>query len=228
MLGREFWGTPKAVALKSALMRQFPYLQVEVVKAQLADALDDGRVDLAEAHFLAIAIGAPTAELDLNERAWTADSAPPTLFAWLEPLGLGGHALLTRPGVGIGCYECLHTPPDERADPLYNRAAFAAPDQDFSRATSGCGSLHTPYASADAVRTAALAAQLAADALAGRESGSPVRSWKGDPAAFLNAGFRTTGRFALSFEDLEQLRYAHHAPACPVCSGWANDPSARG
>ena len=218
-LGREFWGVPKAAALATALRRHAPYLRVEPVVGHLSEALADGRVDLDAADLVVVAIGAPTVELDLNERLWASDSAPATLFAWLEPLGLGGHALLTRPGHGPGCYECLHTPPTDRADPLHNRAAFAAADQDFSRATGGCGSLHTPYASADALRTATLAARLATDALTGHEGGSPIRSWRGDPTAFLAAGFQTTGRASCSDADLEALRYAHHAPTCPVCSG---------
>lgn len=227
-LGQEFWNVPKSTALKAALERHAPYLRVEAVVAHLADVLDDGRVDLGDVDLLVVAIGAPTVELDLNERLWTASPSPPTVFAWLEPLGLGGHALLTRPGCGPGCYECLHTPPTDRTDPLHNRAAFAAPDQDFSRATAGCGSLHTPYASADALQTAALAARLVTDALDGQELGSPIRSWKGDPRAFHAAGFRATARAAAPAPELDALGYAYHAPTCPVCSPAPCPPGADG
>lgn len=215
-LGRAYWGAPKAVALKEALERHAPYLRVDAVVAHFADALDAGDIVLSDAHLVAVAIGAPAAELDLNDRLWHADAKTPALFTWLEPLGLGGHALLTRPGDGPGCYECLHTPPSDRADPLHNRAAFAAPDQDFSRATGGCGSLHTPYASADAVETATRAARLAADALTGHASGSPILSWLGNPDAFRAAGFRETPR--ASAGNLDAQRYAYHAPTCRVCS----------
>ena len=215
VLGREFWGHTKSSALKTALERHFPFLRVETITSHLESALDDGQLDLAEADLLAVAIGAPTIELNINERLWSMPDPPATLFSWLEPLGLGGHALLTRPNHGPGCYECLHTSDN---DPLDNRAAFAAPDQDFSRATAGCGSLHTPYASSDALRTAALAAHLAADALSDQELGAPIQSWKGDPTAFHAAGFRTTGRFSLSAEELHAQRYDYHAPTCVVCA----------
>ena len=217
-LGREYWGRAKARALKTALERHAPFLRVEALTARIEEAIDDGRIALADADLLVVALGSPTVELDLNEALWSRDAAPPALFTWLEPLGVGGHALLTRPGAGRGCYECLHAPPDDTADALHNRAAFAAPDQDFARATAGCGSLHTPYASADALQTVALAARLATDALLGREPGSPIRSWKGDPAAFLGAGFRLTPRFDIAAERLGDLRYAHQSPTCPVCA----------
>lgn len=216
-LGREFWGAPKVEALKVALERHAPYLQVTVVEETIDDALDAGRVAFADADLVVVALGAPSVERELNDQLWRTPDAPPALFSWLEPLGLGGHALLTRPGSGPGCLECLFTPASERANPLHNRAAFAAPDQDFSRATAGCGSLHTPYASADALQTATLAARLAAAALLGHETASPVLSWKGSPDTFLTEGFETTPRFESSTEELAASRLAHHAPTCPVC-----------
>jgi hypothetical protein len=59
---------------------------------------------------------------------------------------------------------------------------------------------------------------LAADALSDQELGAPIQSWKGDPTAFHAAGFRTTGRFSLSAEELHAQRYDYHAPTCVVCA----------
>ena len=218
VLGREFWGLPKVSALKTALERHTPYLQVTAVEAEIDDTLNDASVDPTQADLVVLATGAPSVEREVNARLWQAPSAPPALVTWLEPLGLGGHAVLMRPGHGPGCLECLFTPPTDSGHPLHNRAAFAAPDQDFSRATAGCGSLHTPYASADALHTASLAARLATDALLGHEPDSPLRSWKGDPRPFLDAGFQATPRFHTPAEALDALRLAYHAPACPVCA----------
>ncbi|MGH2530928.1 MAG: E2/UBC family protein [Thermomicrobiales bacterium] len=106
---------------------------------------------------------------------------------------------------------------------LANRAAFAAPGQLFGRALSGCGSLHTPFGSVDAVRTAALAARLAIDALTGTEPGNPLRSWKGDAAAFEAAGFRPSPRYGASRDELDRQQYSYRSVRCPVCGALAQE-----
>ncbi len=143
-------------------------------------------------------------------------SAPKVRTGWLEPLGIGGHALLTHNSAGGGCFECLYTSPGDQ-EVLENRAAFAAPGQSFGRALSGCGSLHTPYGSVDAVQTAALATRLALAALLGTETGNPLCSWKGAADAFTAAGFRLAPRYEASEAELASHRYTYQSTGCRVC-----------
>jgi molybdopterin-synthase adenylyltransferase len=125
----------------------------------------------------------------------------------------------TGNGPSTGCFACLYTSPIEGNDELNNRAAFAVPTpgRPFARDLSGCGSLHTPYGSLDAMRTAALAVGLAVDILSGSEQGNPLYSWRGNPEAYQAAGYEVSPRFAMSVEQLHNSRYSHRTARCPVC-----------
>jgi molybdopterin-synthase adenylyltransferase len=217
VLGFRYLGKPKPQALKEELEAQLPFVRVRAIPKKIEVALAEGAIDLRAYDLVVFALGNPTVELALNEQIHAMGDGPMALFAWLEPLGIGGHALLVGNDRQGGCFECLYTPPEGGDGGLANRAAFAAPGQSFGRALSGCGSLHTPYGSIDATRTANLAARLAIDALAGREGGNPLLSWKGDAAAFQAAGFRTSPRHAIPEVDLLQHRFAYRASDCRVC-----------
>lgn len=217
-LGRRYWGSLKADALKTELEIEFPYVRVHAVRSRIEAAVASRAVSFAEFDLVVFAAANPTVELEMNAHARGAAGAPPVMFTWLEPYGIGGHALVGGGDRGPGCFECLYTPPAGDGTALDNRAAFAAPGQAFGRALSGCGSLHTPYGSAHAVQTAALAAQLATEVLTGRERGSPLRSWKGDGSAFTAAGFRLAPRHAAAEEQLRNQQYAYASPRCRVCA----------
>ncbi len=215
-LGRNYWVTPKSIALQTQIEIQLPYVKATAISKQIQDAISDGSVVLSQYDLVLFALGNTAVELEMNELIASIAGGPPALFTWLEPLGLGGHALLTHNGSRRGCLECLYEP-DDVDGRLRDRASFAAPRQDFGRALSGCGSLHTPYGSVDALRTTVLATQLAIDTLTGRETGNPLRSWKGDKTLFLSEGFRISPRYAATEESLLAHQYAYARDACPVC-----------
>jgi hypothetical protein len=217
VLGRKYWGKPKAQALKEEVEALLPFVRVAPVVDTIEGALAAGTVDLANYDLVTVALGNPTVELEINARLHTIPDGPAAVFSWLEPLGIGGHALLTGNGSDDGCFECLYTPSEEEGI-VENRAAFAASGQAFGRALSGCGSLHTPYASMDALQTAALAARLAVATLTGSERGNPLLSWKGDASAFEAAGFQVSSRYGTTHEQLRDQRYSYHHPRCPVCA----------
>jgi len=216
VLGRRYWGKPKAEALKEELEAQLPYVRVTAVVTTLEAAVADGSVNIAAYDMLLLALGNPTIELAINEHLHALRDGPPAVFTWLEPLGIGGHALLTHNSAGGGCFECLYTAPGDQ-EVLDNRAAFAAPGQAFGRALSGCGSLHTPYGSVDAVQTAALATRLALAALLGTETGNPLCSWKGAADTFTAAGFRLSPRYEATEAELAHHRYTYQSTGCRIC-----------
>lgn len=213
-LGIAHKAAPKAEALRDELRAKYPYLLVEAVASNIEPACRAEKVKLATYDLIIAATGNPTAELWLNEQLHKMTAAPPALFTWLEAYGIGGHAVLTRPGQP-GCLQCLYTNPHQSQ--LVNRAAFAAPGQLFSMSLAGCSARHTPYGSLDATRTAEVAARLAIRALTGREMGAPLLSWKGDADDFIAAGFVLADRFSVSEEKLNKNRYGYVAPTCPVC-----------
>lgn len=214
VLGRKHWGQKKVVALKLALEENYPYVQVKAISLPIENAIDDGSVDFSDFDLVILALGNPTVEMAINEQLHNLLDGPPAIYTWLEPYGIGGHALLARNALTGGCFECLYTSPNGS---LENRASFAAPKQSFGKALSGCGSLHTPYGAMDAARTAELASRLAVDQLTGKENGNPLLYWRGDTSAFTDAGFRLSQRHDFSDEELNQQRYDYMSDRCRVC-----------
>lgn len=218
VLGRRYWHRKKVEALKEEIEAELPYVQVTAIFNTIEKALFEEKVNLLDYDLLVLATGNPTVELEINARVHAMQKGPAMVFTWLEPLGIGGHALLAHNSFGGGCFECLYTSPEENGTFLANRAAFAAPGQSFGRALSGCGSLFTPYGNMDAQRTATMAARLIVDALRGEEPGNPLLSWKGDTANFRAAGFQLSNRFKATEQDLQRLRYAYQNTHCRVCT----------
>lgn len=215
-LGRPYWGFGKVGALKFALEWELPFLKVKAVAERIERVLTGHSVDFATYDLVVFATGNPTIELAMNEVISRLPHPPLTVFSWLEPLGIGGHALQVRYGAG-GCFRCLYCNPDEEQEGLYNKASFAQKKQSFGRALSGCGSLFTPFGSNDAATTASMAVRLALDGLLGQETGSPLLSWRGDAAQFLSEGFLLSQRYGVSEQDLFDYRYAYKSECCPVC-----------
>lgn len=214
-LGRVAIERSKVEAMQEEVQYKYPYLCVTPHKKQIEDLLQDEIIKLSDFDLIVCATGKHTIELYLNRLLHSEKNNPPTVFTWLEPYGIGGHALLTYPGK-VGCLQCLFTLDNE--DLLCDRSAFAAPNQFFGRKNLGCGSSYTPYGSLDAQRTAQLAVRLALKAITEREQGSPILSWKGESEDFLAAGYKLSQRYKLTCEQLEAQKYSYIYSKCSVCS----------
>jgi molybdopterin/thiamine biosynthesis adenylyltransferase len=217
-LGMQHQGKTKVAALKEAIEGQLPYVRVKTIAMRIEGALRAGTINLTDYDLVVLATGNPTVELMVNERLHRLTKGPPAVIAWVEPLGIGGHALLTNNGSHTGCFECLYTTPEGEWEGA-NRAAFAERDQSFGRAWDGCGTLHTPFGAIDAEQTAILAARLVVEALTGKEMGNPLVSWKGDATAFTAAGLRLSARYAFSDDEQHRQRYAYPNGRCSICGG---------
>lgn len=222
VLGRSALQKSKVDALKKEIEDKIPFTKVTPVPKHIEVAIDEGQLDLTRFDLLMVALGKPTMELYLNEIIHGTKGSPPVVFTWLEPYGIGGHAMLTnnsREGAKVpGCLECLFTP--AVGDPnssLHNRSSFAEGGQSFGKNISGCAGLFTPYGSLDAMRTAELATRLAIDALERTVQGNPLLSWKGSKAEFVKAGFLVSSRCDLSEDELHATRYEYVNPKCSVC-----------
>ncbi|WP_437508309.1 ThiF family adenylyltransferase [Sorangium sp. So ce1099] len=218
VLGHSAIGTPKVDAMKQEIAGKVPYMEIELHRKRIEQLLQSREIDLGKIDLLLYAAGDPTVGLYVNEQMHRATSAPALLLTWLEPHGIGGHALLanTLRAGARGCFECLFDSPLGEGE-RRNRADFAGPDQHFAKDVSGCATMYTPYADLDAARTAELAARLALDFLQGREVGHPLLSWKGDGSAFRAAGFRTSDRHELGETQLHGGRFDYVREACVVC-----------
>lgn len=218
VLGKSCWGKEKAVALKHVLRSQIPFSKAEAFVESIEQEIAKEAVNLTTYDLIISAIGNPTSELALNAVVRGRNSGPPVIFTWVDPYGIGGHAVLTGLDGAAGCFECLYTKANND-DTLHNRASFAAHNQVFRRSLAGCDSLYTPYGSLDAAQTAQIATRLALDVLMGRAQANRVHSWKGDTSAFTAQGFTLSDRYSLSLDKLKQLETCFASPTCPVCQG---------
>lgn len=208
VLGYADVGKSKAKALAGVLNTAIPHLQVDAYERrgeQLHQEVFD-RVDL-----VLITVGTPAIHRVLNERL--RGHRCRVVFGWLEPLGIGGHALLTGAGES-GCLECLFLEPDGR-ERLTAWSDFAAPNQSFARRHGGCTGAFTPFADLDARRTANLVVELGLEALAIRTGPGRLRSWQGPTDDFSAAGY-VLSEYRKSDQQISDFRQTR----CPVCAGW--------
>lgn len=215
--GRAHVGRMKVEGLRLEIERLWPFVKVVPHTADVLGWVREHPAGFRDYDLVISALGNPTVEQRVNEVIHADASAPPVMFAWLEPLGLGGHVLLTNVGAASrGCFECLYRHAGDDGA-LVCRTAFAAPGGHYTRDTMGCGSQHMAFADLDAQKTAAYVARRAVDLLRGTVTESELVSWKGPADAFRAAGFTTTLRYdqgptkeTLSSPEIVRAE-------CPVC-----------
>lgn len=210
-------GITKAEAMKLRLQKQFPSLVVDYEAADVLDLIEEEKKKILESDMVILALGAPTVEQTLNKIFHSIKDSPPIMYTWIEPLGLGGHALLTNNKSKKGCFHCLFTDIENSSILIPNRASFVAPDQVFLKTLAGCDSVFTPYGSLEALQTAILASRLAIKALQEKEKENPLLSWKGEADEVLSQGKRVSERYALTSEQLFNYRYLYKTENCPIC-----------
>jgi len=161
-----------------------------------------------------VAVGDETAERRLNR------VLPPNLprvHVWLEPLGVGGHTLvsgMSRPG----CYDCLYRKDEEHG--LVNMSSFAEPGQYFQRTIAGCGGTFTPFGAMDAERGAVEAATSVTGLLLACAPKPYLHSWLSSSSAFVGSGHRLSP-LGLAIPPGGSRRDEQFAsPTCPTCAQW--------
>ncbi|RNB82106.1 hypothetical protein EDM59_21075 [Brevibacillus nitrificans] len=205
----------KVAAMQVDQTSKYPFTKVEIYAEKFRSVFDQGSIDWKTVDLVICAIGKPNDEMHINQLLHGLPNPPATIYTWVEPLGIGGHALVTLNDNKRGCYQCLFKP--DSTDQISNRASFSQPFQDFSRSITGCGSFFTPYSFLDASKTANLALEAGIKVLLGIEKGSPLLSWKGDSSAFEQLGYQLSSRYSFSVEKLHELRYHYIDDDCPIC-----------
>jgi molybdopterin/thiamine biosynthesis adenylyltransferase len=220
VLGHSYPSNKKVLALKDDIEKKMPYISITAKDKTIEELIAANEFHFNEFDLIIVALGVPTIELYLNQLCHITKNAPPILFTWLEPYGIGGHALVTNNGGYSGCLECLYvsdTPDKEKT--LFNKASFAEKGQTFAKTLTGCGSLFTPYSALDSSQTAILATRLALFVLNGEEPDNPLLSWKGNNKHFLEAGFKLSIRYSQTETELFEKRYNYKHENCPICCG---------
>ncbi|WP_158700727.1 ThiF family adenylyltransferase [Bacillus paralicheniformis] len=211
-----FFDCPKVWGLKAEISRKYPFTEVETHLKCIFTILDEVKISKSDIDLIVIAIGSPNNEMRINKRLFELPDPPPTIYTWVEPLGIGGHTLVTLNGEKEGCYQCLYKADEE--SPIYNRSAFAQQGQDFSKTITGCGSVFTPYNFLDSERTAILTVEAGIKVLMDKMVSNPLLSWKGEDDLFRENGYKTTIRYSFSHEKLNGTKHLYKNENCPVCS----------
>ncbi len=217
--GRAYLGKRKVEGLKREIERLLPFVAVKALQQNVLHWLDKQFSDAEAYDLIVAAIGNPTVELRLSRAIANLHQAPPMIFAWVEPFGLGGHILVTHTSNGKrGCFNCLYER-GSNSGSLECRAAFAKPGARYTREMMGCGSQFIPYGDLDAQSTALYAADRAMEMLGNGVVNTGLASWKGDAKMFRDAGFTTTERYR-QCEPITFLAGDDVARAdCPICGG---------
>jgi molybdopterin-synthase adenylyltransferase len=211
-----FYEYPKVWGLKAEINRKYPFTEVVPYLKNIFTVLAEEKISKNDIDLMIIAIGSPNNEMRINRKLFELPDPPPTIYTWVEPLGIGGHTLITLNREKEGCYQCLFNADEE--SPIYNRSAFAQPGQDFSKTITGCGSVFTPYNFLDSERSAMLTVEAGIKVIMGKMEGNPLLSWKGEDDLFREYGYKTTIRYTFSNEKLIDRRNSYKNDSCPVCS----------
>lgn len=210
LLGVADIGAFKALGVATYLNKHFPHQVVEARTNRLEEIIQS-EPRLLDTDLLVIALGEETLERQLNQ---SLGCRVPRLHTWLEPLGVGGHTLLTGRPTDVGCYECLFE------NGPRNDASLCAPGQTFNRTLAGCAGLHSPFSSLDAIRTASEAARIAVSALRGEEPNAVLLSWRGCVGEFERQGYALSPRgLRIPAGSVSRLD-TFGRTGCPVCSLW--------
>src|SRR5690606_37613657 len=134
---------PKAETLANHLRSSLLHLKVGAITAPIQTALEQPGSTLTTADLVVVAIGNPTVSRGLNLELLSR-GGPRAIYIWLEPFGVGGHALLTAATSQGGRYECLFAD-DEGMEVLAPRTDFVAPNQEVLSRLGGCGASFAPF-----------------------------------------------------------------------------------
>ncbi|MED4284980.1 ThiF family adenylyltransferase [Priestia megaterium] len=212
---------PKVLAVEKEIKQKYPFTEIKSYWEGIKKTLEDGLLSKERVDLIIIAIGSVNMEMSINQMLHRETNSPPVVYTWVEPLGIGGHTLVTLNGEKQGCYQCLFK--EREGEALHNRSAFAKPFQEFSKALTGCGSVFTPYNFLDSERSALMTVDAGIKILMGQLKGNPLLSWKGEDALFLEAGYETTPRYTFSTDELFNSRYLYKDDVCRVCSETGSD-----
>ncbi|PGB81751.1 thiamine biosynthesis protein ThiF [Bacillus toyonensis] len=214
----KYLNIPKAMAMAFEMRSRFPALNIIYEIANVLDLMEEKLDLIINTDLIIVALGSPTVELYLNQQFHQMKKVPPVIYTWLDPLGIGGHALLTNNnGEKYGCLQCLFTHPGESSHLISNKASFVAPGQFLGKTLAGCESVFTPYGSMDALQTAIIATRVAVKTLNSEVRDNPLLSWKGENYEMINKGYLVSKRYDLTSEQLFESRHLYKSENCPIC-----------
>lgn len=215
VLGRQSIGLRKVESLAKDLITKYPMLQVSPIPLYGMAWLM--KASLMGIDGLVIAVGHPMVERHLIDAIRRTGFTGSIVVTWLEPLGLGGHAI-SLSGSGPGCLGCIYR--DEAWQPtLIPCISFLEADQKVSRNLTGCAGTFTPYSALHSRRTALLATESLLQSFEGK---LPPRYnyWVGDATNSAKANIKTSKWFEIAAKSNQEEASMHlFSHPCNTCGG---------
>jgi hypothetical protein len=178
-------GTNKAHAVRAAIRRSDPHVEIEVHDKDALELLRSTPEALEGATRTFVATAALAVERRVNVLAREFDLGT-VVYLWIEPHAIAGHAVVV-PRSGRGCFECLLD-----AQLRVNARVLANPEQ-FERADAGCRGAYVPYSGLDAQM---FARTITRAALAIPPDEACVLTWIGDIDRARREGWALTDAWA--------------------------------
>jgi molybdopterin/thiamine biosynthesis adenylyltransferase len=212
ILPKHYVGVLKVFALKHLLEKS--YIEVSITPVDKS-ANDWATPENIAGHPVIIsATGNPTLERRLNQLFQQQNlTGHIFLSTWLEPVGLGGHVVLTT-AESQGCLNCLFTKENEFS--AVPTISFIEPGQKITRNLTGCGGAFTPFSGLDAQQTALMAARTLEAYLCGQRN-SIYDCWIGNRKVADLAKIATSAVYDTHFaekQDWWQQKLRHGCPEC--------------
>lgn len=207
-------GSPKSDAIAASLRSKFPFTVFESFNTKLLKFSEE---DLKRFDLVIVAIGNSTHEFAFNERMVANGIKTPVIYTWLEPNGIGGHAVLAGGDYQDGCHQCNFLIPGGDGERMLTpNLNFLRANQSVTKHLGSCGSLFLPYSELDASQTANLATRLAIRFLLGKTALGKKISWRGDFDLEDFADLLFSDRYYQFQSQLKELPIKD--PLCKLCS----------
>lgn len=207
-----FWN--KAQALKMKLVDTYPFVNIDFLNDNF---LSLNKIDFWESFDAVIlVIGAASHERKFNEFLRDENIKTPVVTTWVEPYGIGGHAIAVIPGEK-GCLACAYIDNESDLPDLYPNLSFVERNQYVLESLGGCGTEFLAFSSIDAMQTATMASKLCIQAIKGDITKGTAVSWKSDSKLAKEKGILFTHRYFRMKSDLYKTEIAQES--CSVCAG---------
>lgn len=213
LLGLEYVGQYKCVALQHYLEKNIPNLQLSSLAEEIEEAIQEGEVEFEKYDVIISATGNHNINRWINKFIYERKIDVPIIYVWNEALGIGNHVAYFKYG-NAGCYECLFKRDDD-SEELYDRTSYCEHGQDVVQKVAGCGSAFIPYGSTVSIKTAAMCVDTVKKIFEGRYGDNMIISAKGDDYHFKKAGLKVSTKY-LNQKDCI-VEYSGNLLANPDC-----------
>lgn len=200
LLGLEYVGKYKSVAIKEYLDKNIPNLKITSLEQNIEDAIKDENVDFKEYDMIISCVGNHNTNRYINEYVFKNEISVPIIYAWNEVLGIGNHVAYIN-YKNKGCYECFIGRNEDSLE-IYDKTSYCKPGQKIVKKLRGCGNSFIQYGSSVSLRTVNICIDTVKKVFEGRYNDNMIISCKGDDFYFKKAGLIPSNKYINQKKDI--------------------------